>query len=179
MKDAEVSHKAVLKLGNMLKWEVEGKFEDIMNQSLETEVIEALQNDPDGLTINNLMSILSVEYKPLYRLLLTLEKENKVNVSRVGKYHTKVYSLENEWKTKMENEKSDASNGNDSENAVMEASFSKTPKSEKRNEQVENEAPKSSFSKNDLPEKMENEHHSDTCDCDQCCPFKDIPEVIS
>ncbi|MCI0453412.1 MAG: hypothetical protein L0Y68_00270 [Candidatus Dadabacteria bacterium] len=47
--------------------------------------------------------------------------------------------LENEWKTKMENEKSLLNNGNHSENIGNEKSFSKTRNSGKRNEKVENE----------------------------------------
>ncbi len=49
------------------------------------------------------------------------------------------YFLENEWKTKMENEKSLLINGKYSENSSNEKSFSKTRKSGKLNGKVENE----------------------------------------
>ncbi len=49
------------------------------------------------------------------------------------------YFLENEWKTKMENDKPLLINCNHSENSGNEKSFSKTRNSGKRDEKMENE----------------------------------------
>ncbi len=94
------------------------------------------QSDP---LINHIKpeNILGVEYKPLYRLLARLEDEKEVVSDKSGRFNTKVYFLENEWKTKMENDKPLLINGNHSENSGNEKSFSKTRNSGKLNEKVE------------------------------------------
>ncbi|MCI0455206.1 MAG: hypothetical protein L0Y68_09460 [Candidatus Dadabacteria bacterium] len=82
---------------------------------------------------------LNVEYTPLYRLLSKLEDDKEVMSDKTGKFHTKLYFLQNDCKTKMQNEKLLLTNCNHSENNDDKFSFCKTPKSAKRNEKLQNE----------------------------------------
>jgi hypothetical protein len=70
---------------------------------------------------------------------LQCEDEKEVVIDESGRFHTKVYFLENEWKTKMENDNPPIINSNHSENSGNEKSFSKTRNSGKLNGKVENE----------------------------------------
>ena len=151
LKDAELPKTTVLKLDENLKWEVEGELQEIYGRNIEDEVVKALYED-NGLTIQNLIQITGYEYKPLYRALLKLEEADKVSFEKKGKSHIKVYSLESEWKTKMESEKRDTTNGKYSNNYTPNPSFSKTAISGNRSDRMESESPA----------------HSETCDCDEC-----------
>lgn len=139
LKDAEVSKTTVLKLDERLRWNVEGELEEVTSRNVDTEIIKALNDEKDGLTIAQLQQITEYEYKPLYRCLRKLEDQNRIRYEKHGRSHIKVYFIESEGKTKMENEKADITNGNSSEKSDTETSFSTTTKSGKRNEQEENE----------------------------------------
>jgi hypothetical protein len=125
LKDAEIPKKVVLKLDDHLRWNIEGEFNEVISQSLEEEVIRILKDETNH-TIKDLMQILEVQYKPLYQCLLKLEKDKRVKVEKIGKSHTKLYSLENDWKTKPENEKSVVTKSNHSEDCHSQYSFSET-----------------------------------------------------
>jgi hypothetical protein len=139
LKDAEAPNRIVLRLNETLRWEIEGEYDEVITRSLRDQVIETLRNERDGLTISNLMNILGVEYTPLYRLLARLEDEKDVMSDKTGRFHTKLYFLQNYCKTKMQNEKSLLTDYKHSENADNGISFCKTLKSAKRNEKLQNE----------------------------------------
>jgi len=139
LKDAEIPKKVILKLEDNLRWNLEGDFEQIEGKNLEAEILDALYKDPGGLTITTLMQITESDYKPIYRLLIKMEEEKKVHSDKVGKSHTKVFSLESEWKAKMESEKRDVTNGNDSNKSDKDSSLYKTSIVRSESVDVENE----------------------------------------
>ncbi len=138
LKDAEAPNRIVLRLNERLRWEIEGDYDEVITKSLKDQVIETLRNERDGLTISNLMNILGVEYKPLYRLLSILEEEKEVvSKKSPGSTHAKLYFLESEWKAKMESGKALLSNDNYTINNDHLVPLSKTQNSGKRDEKVE------------------------------------------
>ncbi|HEX3037065.1 MAG TPA: AAA family ATPase [Thermodesulfobacteriota bacterium] len=167
LKDAEIPQKVVLKLDERLRWDIEGNFEEVESNSLEKQVIEALQQEPSGLTISDLMKILDSTYKPIYKLMLRLEKEEKVKFERIGKAHSKIYTLFDPFprgkrrESERESEKSGVTNGNDSENEGGNSSLSHTRNGESEMFRRESEVFKG---------------HSEGCDCEECVPKTESPD---
>jgi hypothetical protein len=140
LKDAEIPKKVVLSLDDNLRWNVEGDFEELEGMNLEQEVINALLEDDTGLSLKTLMDITGAEYKSLYRITMKLEKGGTLKSSKEGRYHTKLFFLvsrENDWKTKMENENQDVTNGKQREKCDDNLSFSKTLKVENEGKRKE------------------------------------------